>query len=170
MRHIRRLLTNMPHNITLTPSHHGLVVIWEDNETESFRKHEFGGAAYHVILHEEKCTRMKRELLHLDSVQETLTLAVCGCRQQFVPQRRKHCVFVGLDDTKRYYAMISLNERSAFFGLVSAPVSPRPLAIRGHCPAVSDPSPTGLSNAPNIEVHATSSMPEGRSKRVKYVG
>jgi hypothetical protein len=48
MRHIRRLLRYMPHQITLTPSEGGLTVAWEDNETELFRKHDLGGAAYHL--------------------------------------------------------------------------------------------------------------------------
>jgi hypothetical protein len=66
MHQIPRLLRYMPHQINLTPSEGGLMVAWEDNETELFRKHGLGGAAYHVINHEHSSTSMKRELLHSD--------------------------------------------------------------------------------------------------------
>lgn len=75
MRHIRRLLRYMPHQITLTPSKGGLAVAWEDSETELFRKHGLDGAAYHVILHEENCISMKRELLHPNPGKPRLILA-----------------------------------------------------------------------------------------------
>jgi hypothetical protein len=42
------------------------MIALEDNETELFRKYDLGGAAYHVILHKESCTSMRRELLHSD--------------------------------------------------------------------------------------------------------
>ncbi|CAI7620892.1 unnamed protein product [Penicillium pancosmium] len=51
-------------------------------------------------------------------------LSVCGCRQQLVPQRTKQCLFADLDDSKRYYAMVSLNERSALYGLIPEPIIP----------------------------------------------
>jgi hypothetical protein len=65
----------MPHQITLTPSKGGLAVAWEDSETELFRKHGLDGAAYHVILHEENCISMKRELLHPNPGKPRLILA-----------------------------------------------------------------------------------------------
>lgn len=78
-------------------------------------------------------------------------------------------MFADLDDMKKYYAMVSLNERSAFFGLVSEPVSPHPETVNGHWPVVCEQSPAGLLSTPSIEVQVTSSTPEPRSKRAKHV-
>ncbi|CAI7647735.1 unnamed protein product [Penicillium manginii] len=84
------------------PLEGGLMIALEDNETELFRKYDLGGAAYHVILHKESCTSMRRELLHSDPVLDSSNLAVCGCRQQLVSQRIRQCVFADLDEYKRY--------------------------------------------------------------------
>ncbi|CAI7646022.1 unnamed protein product [Penicillium manginii] len=178
MRHIRRLLRYMPHQITLTPSKGGLAVAWEDSETELFRKHGLDGAAYHVILHEENCISVKRELLHPNPVPDSSNLAVCGCRQQFVPQWTKQCLFADLDEFKRYYAMVSLNERSALYGLIPEPMYPLAVAETGHSVVVGDQllvdvehghGPIDHSGPPRIERKTASSAQEPRSKRRKYM-
>lgn len=64
MRHIRRLLRYMPHSIKLLTHKGGLLVTWEDDETEAIRQLGRGGPEYHVVLHEEKCSTFEPELLH----------------------------------------------------------------------------------------------------------
>ena len=60
---------------------------------------------------------------------KTAKFAACRCRQQFDQQRQNHCVFADSDDMRRYYAVVSLNERPESFGLVSGPVSPHPTIV-----------------------------------------
>lgn len=60
-----------------------------------------------------------------------MDFASCGCRQQFVIQTRRWCVFAALDHSTRYYAMISLNERLAIYSLPSELVSPRGTSMGG---------------------------------------
>ncbi|KAF2996556.1 hypothetical protein E8E15_000224 [Penicillium rubens] len=67
MRQARRLLRLLPHSIRLTPYSGGLMITWEDNEAESFRKLGGGGPEYRVVLHAEECFIARSELLHLDS-------------------------------------------------------------------------------------------------------
>ena len=69
LRQIRHCLRHMPHSIMLKPmpQNKGLVVTWEDNETESFRKSCRSRVAYHVVLHEERCASARSELLHGDA-------------------------------------------------------------------------------------------------------
>lgn len=64
MRHIRRLLRYMPHSIKLVTHKGGLLVTWEDEETEAIRRVSRGVSEYHVVLHEEKCTSVEPKLLH----------------------------------------------------------------------------------------------------------
>ncbi|KAJ5742665.1 uncharacterized protein N7511_011236 [Penicillium nucicola] len=130
MRHISRLLRVMPHSIKLTPHSGGLLVTWEDNEAESFRKLG-GGPLYRVVLHAEECFIDRSELLYLKIVPSGMEFASCGCRQQIVVQARRWCVFAALDHSTRYYAMISLNERLAIYGLPSGLVSPRDKSMGG---------------------------------------
>lgn len=67
MRHIRRLLRVLPHSIKLRPQSGGLLVTWEDNEAESFRKLGGGGPEYRVVPHAEECFIARSELLHSDA-------------------------------------------------------------------------------------------------------
>ncbi|KAJ6020067.1 hypothetical protein N7522_000142 [Penicillium canescens] len=67
MRQIRRLLRVLPHSIKLRPQSGGLLVTWEDNEAESFRKLGGGGPEYRVVLHAEECFIARSELLHSDA-------------------------------------------------------------------------------------------------------
>lgn len=66
LRQIRNSLRYMPHSIkVIQTSQRGcLMITWEDNETESFRKHPASKDLYHVVLHEENCVDAKAELLH----------------------------------------------------------------------------------------------------------
>lgn len=66
MRQARRLLRLLPHSIKLAPYSGGLMVTWEDNEAESFRKLGGGRTEYRVVLHAEECFIARSELLHLD--------------------------------------------------------------------------------------------------------
>jgi hypothetical protein len=69
LRQVRHLLRYMPHSIKVMPaSQMGcLMIIWEDNETESFRKSHASSTLYHVVLHEEMCFNARKELLHGDT-------------------------------------------------------------------------------------------------------
>jgi hypothetical protein len=68
LRTIRNMLRYMPHNIEVvrTSQVGCLMVTWEDNETESFRKHFAPKDLYHIVLHEEKCIHGRVGLLHGD--------------------------------------------------------------------------------------------------------
>jgi hypothetical protein len=65
VRQIRHRLRYMPHSITSTQLFpvKGLMISWEDNEIESFRKSCRSQLVYHVVLYEERCTA-RSELLH----------------------------------------------------------------------------------------------------------
>lgn len=69
LRRIRHRLRHIPHSIMLKqmPQIKGLVVTWEDNETESFRKSCRSRVAYYVVLHEERCASARSELLYGDA-------------------------------------------------------------------------------------------------------
>ncbi|KAJ5522364.1 hypothetical protein N7527_006479 [Penicillium freii] len=68
MRQARCLLRLLPHSIKLAPYSGGLMVTWEDNEAESFRKLGGGRTEYRVVFHAEECFIARSELLHLDVV------------------------------------------------------------------------------------------------------
>jgi hypothetical protein len=119
---------------------------------------------------------MNSDTCHI--VPDSSNLAVCGCRQQFVPQWTKQCLFADLDEFKRYYAMVSLNERSALYGLIPEPVYPLAVAETGHSVVVGDQllvdvqhkhGPIDHSGPPRIERKTASSAQEPRSKRRKYM-
>ncbi|KAJ8207426.1 hypothetical protein LV159_008890 [Aspergillus fumigatus] len=101
-----------------------LRVSWKDGETESFLESHGSHAAYHVILHEEKCAGMMAHHLHGDNVDIRITQAPCGCMQKFTPQNQKCVEFDRLDFHKRYFPMIAANERAAFFGQPTSPIHP----------------------------------------------
>jgi hypothetical protein len=83
-----------------------------------------------------------------------------------------------LDEFKKYYAMVSLNERSALYGLIPEPVYPLAVAETGHSVVVGDQllvdvqhghGPIDHSGPPRIERKTVSSAQEPRSKRRKYM-
>jgi hypothetical protein len=51
-----------PHNIQLKPYPGGILVSWEDNETESFRTPGPSGPDYNVVLHDDKCANAEMAL------------------------------------------------------------------------------------------------------------
>ena len=77
MRQIRRLLRFLPHSITLSPRPGGLLLTWEDNEAESFRKLDGGGPEYKVVLHTEQCISAKAELFHSGTGKSTSPPTPC---------------------------------------------------------------------------------------------
>ncbi|CEJ61879.1 hypothetical protein PMG11_10395 [Penicillium brasilianum] len=123
MRQIGRRLRYLPHSIKLKPYPRGILVSWEDNETESFRTLGPSGPDYHVVLHDGNCSSAEMALLH-DRTARPNELVPCGCRQQFARQTRRICLFTGLSHASTYYAMIALNEDRAFYGVPSDRVSP----------------------------------------------
>jgi hypothetical protein len=64
MRQIGRRLRYLPHMIQLKPYPGGILVSWEDNETESVRRLGPSGPDYHVVLHEDNCANSGTALLH----------------------------------------------------------------------------------------------------------
>ena len=50
--------------------------------------------------------------------------ASCGCPDQLTSQCKKGVVFADLDCSKRYFPMIALNQKSAFYGHPPEPASP----------------------------------------------
>ena len=64
MRQIGRRLRYLPHSIKLKPYPGGILVSWEDNETESFRTLGPSGPDYHVVLHDDNCANAETALLH----------------------------------------------------------------------------------------------------------
>lgn len=79
LRKIRRLLRHMPHTITVSRSFlaGALKITWEDNETESFRKRSMHDPPYHVVLHEEKCSSARADLIHGDAGMWSLSPTKC---------------------------------------------------------------------------------------------
>jgi hypothetical protein len=57
-------LRYLPHSIKLKPYPRGILVSWEDNETEAFRTLGSGGPDYHVVLHEGNCASAETAFLH----------------------------------------------------------------------------------------------------------
>jgi hypothetical protein len=64
MRQIGRRLRYLPHSIQLKPYPGGILVSWEDNETESVRTLGPSSPDYHVVLHEDNCANSGTGLLH----------------------------------------------------------------------------------------------------------
>ncbi|OKP06059.1 hypothetical protein PENSUB_6510 [Penicillium subrubescens] len=120
---IGRRLRYLPHSIKLKPYPGGILVSWEDNETESFRTLGSSGPDYHVVLHGGDCANAEMALLH-DKTALPNELVPCGCRYQFARQTHRMCLFTGLSHTSTYYAMSALNEDRAFYGVPSDRVSP----------------------------------------------
>ena len=81
LRQIRHRLRHMPHSIASgqMPQIKGLVITWEDNETESFRKSCRSRVAYHVVLHEERCASARSELLHGDAGKSLSSEKLASC-------------------------------------------------------------------------------------------
>ncbi|CEJ62517.1 hypothetical protein PMG11_11014 [Penicillium brasilianum] len=123
MRQIGRRLRYLPHSIKLKAYPGGILVSWEDNETESFRTLGSSGPDYHVVLHDDKCANAEAGLLH-DKAALPNEVMSCDCRQQFARQTHRMCLFTGLSHTSTYYATIALNEDRAFYGVPSDPGSP----------------------------------------------
>ncbi|OKP11866.1 hypothetical protein PENSUB_2597 [Penicillium subrubescens] len=118
MRQIGRRLRYLLHSIKLEPYPRGILVSWEDNETESVRTLGPSGPDYHVVLHDDNCANAETALLH-DKAALPSEVVPCGCRQQFARQTHRMCLFTGLSHTSTYYAMIALNEDRAFYGVPS---------------------------------------------------
>ncbi|KAF3399844.1 hypothetical protein F1880_008366 [Penicillium rolfsii] len=110
MRQIRRRLRYLPHSIKLKLYLGGILVSWEDNETESFRTLGSSGPDYHVVLHDDKCANAETALLHDKAALPTEVIY-------------RMCLFTGLSHTSTYYAIIALNEDRAFYGVLSDPIS-----------------------------------------------
>lgn len=64
MRQIGRRLRYLPHMIQLKPYPGGILISWEDSETESVRRLGPSGPDYHVVLHEDNCANSGTALLH----------------------------------------------------------------------------------------------------------
>lgn len=69
MRAIKAAIRLMPRDITL---HAGtmsgtFLVTWEDGETGSFSDRYGQNIVYHIVLHEERCTPVMSQLLHVDT-------------------------------------------------------------------------------------------------------
>ena len=139
MRHIRRLLQQIPQDIKISPHASGLLVTWEDHTANAMQNYE-GEPEYKVVLHAGYCGA-DAELLHsetgksvppimcgqteLSSETPTATsFAACGCRQQLVSRSTRWCVFAEVDQFTAYYAMICVNEPSAIYGLPSEMLIP----------------------------------------------
>ncbi|CEJ62611.1 hypothetical protein PMG11_11108 [Penicillium brasilianum] len=116
-------LRYLPHSIKLKPYPRGILVSWEDNETEAFRTLGSGGPNYHVLLHEGNCASAETAFLH-EKAALTNEVVPCGCRRQFARQTHRMCLFTGLSHTSTYYAMIALDEDRAFYGVPSDRTSP----------------------------------------------
>ncbi|KAJ5455483.1 uncharacterized protein N7458_003747 [Penicillium daleae] len=123
MREIGRRLRYLPHSIKLKPYPGGILVSWEDNETESFRTLGPSGPDYHVVLHDDNCVNAETALLH-DKAALPSEVVPCSCRQQFSRQSRRMCLFIGPSHTSTYYPMIALNGDRAFYRVPSDRVSP----------------------------------------------
>ncbi|KAJ5904922.1 uncharacterized protein N7473_001838 [Penicillium subrubescens] len=123
MRQIGRRLRYLPHSIQLKPYSGGILVSWEDNEAESVRRLGPSGPDYHIVLHDDKCANAEMALL-LHHAALPNDVVPCGCRRQFARQAHRMCLFTGLSHTSTCYAMISLNEDRAFYGVPSDRVSP----------------------------------------------
>ncbi|OKP09785.1 hypothetical protein PENSUB_4826 [Penicillium subrubescens] len=116
-------MRQIDHRIQLKPYPGGILVSWEDNESESVRRLGPSGPDYHVVLHEDNCANSGTALLH-DEAALPNDVVPCGCRRQFARQTHRMCLFTGLSHTSTYYAMISLYEDRAFYGVPSDRVSP----------------------------------------------
>ena len=53
--------------------------------------------------------------------------ADCGCPQQVVAGRDTRAIFNGLDESKRYFALVARAENMSFFGLPTMSLTPVPL-------------------------------------------
>ncbi|OQD94904.1 hypothetical protein PENSOL_c023G00732 [Penicillium solitum] len=125
MREVRHRLRLMPHSIDLKQSLPGmLMVTWEDNETELFRRHYGPRVTYHVVLHGETCVGSESELLHGDKVIRPSKRAPCGCAQRLTTQDSRMAEFTNLDCSRRYFPMVALNTKLAIYGLPPRPKFP----------------------------------------------
>ncbi|KAL4889256.1 hypothetical protein BDV59DRAFT_119937 [Aspergillus ambiguus] len=119
MRVVKARLRVMPRDIALhAGSGLGTIrVTWEDAETESFTKQYGNTIVYHVVLHGEKCASVINHMLHGDKVTNLLIdRASCGCFQKFTTQNRKWVEFTSLDSCRKYFPMVAVNQRTAFYG------------------------------------------------------
>ncbi|KAB8225113.1 hypothetical protein BDV33DRAFT_198956 [Aspergillus novoparasiticus] len=64
MHQIGRRLRYLPHSIKLMPYPGGILVSWEDNETEAYRTLGSSGPEYHVVLHDDNCANTETALIH----------------------------------------------------------------------------------------------------------
>jgi hypothetical protein len=64
MRQIGRRLRHLPHSIKLKAYPGGILVSWEDNDTEAFRTLGPNSPGYHVVLHDDNCVNAETALLH----------------------------------------------------------------------------------------------------------
>jgi hypothetical protein len=64
MRQIGRRLRYLPHSVQLKTYPGGILVSWQDNETESFRTLGPSGPDYHFALHDDNCANSETTLLH----------------------------------------------------------------------------------------------------------
>jgi hypothetical protein len=67
MRQIRRRLRYLPRSIKFKPYPGGILVSWEDSETESFRALGPSGLDYHFVLLDDNCANAEMALLHEQS-------------------------------------------------------------------------------------------------------
>ncbi|GFG16460.1 hypothetical protein IFM61392_09518 [Aspergillus lentulus] len=102
-----RLLSSMPGSLRVT---------WEDGATESFSKRYGHQTVYHVVLHEERCAPVMGHLLHGETADLQIERAPCGCFQKLTSRNLRVVEFAHLDSAKKYFPMIAVNERGAFYG------------------------------------------------------
>ncbi|OJJ32881.1 hypothetical protein ASPWEDRAFT_42920 [Aspergillus wentii DTO 134E9] len=92
-------------------------VCWEDRETDTFSQYYGDKTQYHVVLHDEACWEsVKNKTLHEYSDPMMGDNTPCGCKQKFVPQRKKVAIFDGLYPAQRYVPMVAYNEKGTFYG------------------------------------------------------
>ena len=139
MRQIGRCLRYLPHSIKLKVYPGGILVSWEDNETEAFRILGPRGPDYHVVLHAGIYASAETALLHdkagkWPSINQGTTAQplvrpslskwyhMAAASSSLV--RHTECASLPVCLTPIYYAMIALNEDRAFYGVPSDRLSP----------------------------------------------
>jgi hypothetical protein len=91
MRQIGRRLRYLPHSIKLKPYPGGILVCWEDNETQTFRTLAPSDPDYHVVLHDDNCANAETALLHFTAGKWSLIIQGTTADPLAQPSPAKWC-------------------------------------------------------------------------------
>lgn len=129
--HVRDRLRQMPRMVQAIPSPRGGIrVTWTDGEPAAWAQCYGAQIAFRVSLHEEDCGRdPTRELLHQEPQSSAETEdpdTRCSCPTTTTTYQQSVVDFDHLDDSKKYFPVVSRTETGAFYGISPPPIQAVP--------------------------------------------